>query len=53
MDAFTLDGAKRLEALGVTDAIVGFRNAYEKDTQSIAQKTEALSRFAEAVIAKL
>jgi probable F420-dependent oxidoreductase len=53
MDAFTLDGVKRLEALGVTDAIVGFRNAYEKDTQTIAQKTEALSRFAEAVIAKL
>ena len=53
MDAFTLDGVKRLEAMGVTDAIVGFRNAYEKDTQTIAQKTEALSRFAEAVIAKL
>ncbi len=53
MEAFTLDGVKRLEDLGVTDAIVGFRNAYEKDTQSLAQKTEALTRFAEAVIAKL
>jgi probable F420-dependent oxidoreductase len=53
LDAFTLDGARRLEDLGVTDAIVGFRNAYEKDTQSLAQKTEALRRFADAVIAKL
>ncbi len=52
MEAFTLDGVKRLADLGVTDAIVGFRNAYEKDTQSIAQKTEALRRFAEAVISK-
>ncbi len=53
LDAFTLDGARRLADLGVTDAIVGFRNAYEKDTQSLAQKTEALRRFADAVIAKL
>jgi len=52
MEAFTLDGVRRLEDLGVSDAIVGFRNAYEKDTQSIAQKTEALRRFADAVIAK-
>ena len=52
LDAFTLDGVRRLRDLGVTDAIVGFRNAYEKDTQTLAQKTEALSRFAEAVIAK-
>jgi probable F420-dependent oxidoreductase len=53
MDAFTLDGARRLEDLGVSDAIVGFRNAYEKDTQSLEQKSEALRRFADAVIAKL
>jgi probable F420-dependent oxidoreductase len=53
LDAFTLDGVRRLEDLGVTDAIVGFRNAYEKDTQTLAQKTEALSRFADAVIAKV
>jgi probable F420-dependent oxidoreductase len=52
MDAFTLDGVRRLQDLGVTDAIVGFRNAYEKDTQSLAQKKEALSRFADAVISK-
>ena len=53
LDAFTLDGVRRLEDLGVTDAIVGFRNAYEKDTQTLAQKTEALRRFADAVVAKV
>jgi probable F420-dependent oxidoreductase len=53
LDAFTLDGVRRLRDLGVSDAIVGFRNAYEQDTQTLAQKTEALSRFAEAVIAKV
>ena len=53
LDAFTLDGVRRLQDLGVTDAIVGFRNAYEKDTQTLSQKTEALRRFADAVIRKL
>jgi probable F420-dependent oxidoreductase len=53
LDAFTLDGVRRLQDLGVTDAIVGFRNAYEKDTQTLAQKTEALRRFADAVVAKV
>ena len=40
-------------AVGVTDAIVGFRNAYEKDTMAVEQKIEALERFAEQVIAKV
>jgi probable F420-dependent oxidoreductase len=53
LDAFTLDGVRRLRDLGVTDAIVGFRNAYEKDTMTLAQKTDALRRFADAVIAKV
>ena len=52
LDAFTLDGVRRLQDIGVTDAIVGFRNAYEKDTQTLAQKTEALRRFADAVVSK-
>ena len=34
MDAYTIDGVRRLEDLGVTDVIVGFRNAYEPDTQA-------------------
>jgi probable F420-dependent oxidoreductase len=53
LEAFTRDGVRRLEDLGVTDAIVGFRNAYEKDTQTLTQKIDALKGFAEAVIAKV
>lgn len=55
MDAYSADGIKRLEDLGVTDAIVGFRNAYETgpDRESLDDKVAALGRFAESVIAKL
>ena len=53
MDAFTVDGIKRLEDLGVTDAIVGFRNAYEADTTTLDQKVGALRSFADNVIAKV
>ncbi len=53
LDAYTPDGVRRLEDIGVTDAIVGFRNAYEKDTMAVEQKLEALERFAEQVIAKV
>jgi probable F420-dependent oxidoreductase len=50
LDAFTPDGVRRLEDAGVTDAIVGFRNAYEKDTMTLQQKLDALRRYADAVI---
>jgi probable F420-dependent oxidoreductase len=53
MDAYTIDGVRRLEDLGVTDVIVGFRNAYEPDTQTLEQKTDALRQFADNVISKL
>ncbi|MEE9606784.1 MAG: TIGR03619 family F420-dependent LLM class oxidoreductase [Myxococcota bacterium] len=53
LDAYTVDGVRRLEDLGVTDVIVGFRNAYEKDTQTLEQKIAALQSYAENVIAKL
>ncbi len=52
LDAYTLDGIRRLEDQGVTDAIVGFRNAYEIDTLTLEQKTDALRRYADEVIAK-
>ncbi|MHC4491846.1 MAG: LLM class flavin-dependent oxidoreductase, partial [Planctomycetota bacterium] len=52
LDGYTLDGVRRLEDLGVTDAIVGFRNAYEKDTMTLEQKIAALEGFADRVIAK-
>ena len=53
MDAFRLDGIRRLEDLGVTDAVVGFRNAYEPDTQTLQQKIDALRGFADAVVSKV
>jgi len=52
MDAFTLDGVRRLEDQGVTDVIVGFRNAYEPDTQTLQHKLDALRGFADRVVAK-
>lgn len=55
MDAFTPDGVKRLEDIGVTDVIVGFRNAYanEADDQSLEQKLGALRSYADNVISKV
>jgi alkanesulfonate monooxygenase SsuD/methylene tetrahydromethanopterin reductase-like flavin-dependent oxidoreductase (luciferase family) len=53
MDAFTLDGVRRLRDLGVTDAIVGFRNAYEDDRTTLQQKLDALRGYADRVISKL
>src|SRR5437016_38185 len=55
LDAFSIDGARRLEDLGVTDAIVGFRYPYtsEPDTQPLQEKIELLRRFANAVISRV
>ena len=53
MEAYTLDGVKRLEDRGITDCIVGFRNAYEKDTTPLQQKIDALRGYADRIIAKL
>ena len=51
-DGFTPDGVRRLADLGVTDVIVGFRNVYDRDTQTLQQKIDALRLYAEHVIAK-
>jgi probable F420-dependent oxidoreductase len=53
MDAYTPDGIRKLEDQGVTDAIVGFRNSYAPDDQSLQQKLDALRRYADSVIAKV
>jgi len=53
MDGFTADGVRRLEAQGVTDVIVGFRNAYAPDDQTLDHKLAALRTFAEQVIARV
>jgi len=54
-DAFTVDGARRMEDRGVTDCIVGFRVPYIKgpDTEPLSKKIEHLERFAESVVAKV
>jgi probable F420-dependent oxidoreductase len=55
MDAYTVDGIKRLEDKGVTDAIVGFRYPYiiGPDPEPLEKKIRNLERFAEKVISKV
>ena len=55
LDAFTVDGVRRLEERGVTDVIVGFRWPYSvgPDTEVLQQKLDNLRRFADDVIAKV
>ena len=54
-DAYTLDGIKRLEDKGVTDAIVGFRWPYIQgpDTEPLENKIRNLEKFAAKVISKV
>jgi alkanesulfonate monooxygenase SsuD/methylene tetrahydromethanopterin reductase-like flavin-dependent oxidoreductase (luciferase family) len=53
LDAFTVDGVRRLEEQGVTDVIVGFRWPYVvgPDTEGLQSKLDHLRRFADDVIA--
>lgn len=53
-EAFSLDGVKKLEEIGVGEAIVGFRNPYDgsKDTQSLGEKIDQMKWFAENIIQK-
>ncbi len=54
LDAYTVDGVRRLEELGVTDVIIGFRWPYATgpDTEPLGKKIDSLRRFADEVIAK-
>lgn len=54
MDAYTVDGVRKMEEQGITDAIVGFRYSYEAgpDTETLDEKVANLQRYAETVIAK-
>jgi len=52
LDAYSPDGIRRLGDAGVTDVIVGFRNAYEPDRTRLEKKIAAIRRYGEAVIAK-
>jgi probable F420-dependent oxidoreductase len=54
VDAYTVDGVRRLADQGVTDVIVGFRWPYENgpDAEPLARKLASLRRYADEVIAK-
>jgi hypothetical protein len=54
LDAYTVDGVRRLEEQGVTDVIIGFRWPYVTgpDTEPLSRKLDSLRRFADDVIAK-
>jgi probable F420-dependent oxidoreductase len=51
LDAFSVDGIHRLEDVGVTDVVVGFRYPYttEPDTQPLREKIDLLRRFADTI----
>ncbi|MFH5232118.1 TIGR03619 family F420-dependent LLM class oxidoreductase [Antrihabitans spumae] len=53
LDAYTVDGIKRLEDKGITDVIVGFRLPYSvgPDTEPLNVKIDNLRRYADSVIA--
>ena len=55
IDAFTVDGVRRLEEMGVTDATIGFRDPYTtaQDTQPLQEKIDQLRWFGDEVIAKV
>ena len=55
LDAYTVDGVKRLEDKGITDVIVGFRVPYIKgpDTEPLQKKIDHLNWYADNVIAKV
>jgi probable F420-dependent oxidoreductase len=54
LDAYSPSGVRRLEEMGVTDVIVGFRWPYvpEQDTETLQTKVDALRGFADTVIHK-
>ena len=54
LSAYTVDGVRQLEDLGVTDVIVGFRWPYDAapDTEALKTKIDNLRRFSDDVIDK-
>lgn len=52
MDAYTVDGLKRLEDRGITDVIVGFRDIYGGSDVPYEEKLAPLEAYANDVIAK-
>lgn len=54
IDAYSPEGVERLEAAGVTDVIIGFRDAYQPgpDPQTLDEKLTAMQWYADEVIRK-
>jgi probable F420-dependent oxidoreductase len=52
MDAYSIDGVRRLADLGVTDLVVGFRKAYEADRMPLEKKLAAIRRYGDSIIAR-
>ena len=52
-DAFSVDGIRRFEEMGVTDVIVGFRWPYTvgPDDQPLQEKIDHLRRYADGIMA--
>ncbi|MEM7436189.1 MAG: TIGR03619 family F420-dependent LLM class oxidoreductase [Myxococcota bacterium] len=50
--ALTVDGLKQLEDLGVTDAVIGFRPPYQKDTTPLETKLQSMRMYADTVLSK-
>jgi len=55
LDAYSVEGIERLAAAGVTDVIVGFRDAYQPgpDTQTLDEKVSMMEWYATEIIDKL
>lgn len=55
LDGWSVDGCRRLEDKGVTDVIVGFRDAYQvpQDTETLQTKIDALNAFSDEVVQKV
>ena len=53
LDAYTVDGVRMLEDLGVTDVIVGFRDPYHMPDAPLGEKIDYLRRYADDVIAAM
>lgn len=52
-DAFTLEGIAKLEEIGVTDVVIGFRNVYEMEPdKSLDEKIAMLNWYAGEFITK-
>lgn len=53
-DAFSVDGVKQLEDMGVTECIIGGRDAYKgkQDTTSVADKVKFMEWFNDNIMSK-